>query len=104
MQIISEVIIISGSEDTHTFARCSPVSISQVEGLREKLRCVQLSASDHDAWGWEELMKKRTYRVLDGSYQPTIKTNRECIRRQPWFLRKDCDPLRSPQRSYDAPW
>jgi hypothetical protein len=39
------------SENTHLRA-VLPVSISQVKGLREKLRCVQLPASACDAWRW----------------------------------------------------
>jgi hypothetical protein len=42
---------VMGSEDTHLHAVLL-VSISQVKGLREKLRCVQLPASDCDAWRW----------------------------------------------------
>jgi hypothetical protein len=48
-----------GSEDTHLRA-VLPVSISQVKGLREKPRCIQLFACRYDMLRWG----KNSYRDL----------------------------------------
>ena len=57
-----------GSEDTHLRAVLS-VSISQVKGLREKLRCVQLltRCCDMLRWGENGLLRPRVGLVAKGT-------------------------------------
>ena len=76
------IFIIYRGERGHTPSRGAPCQYLAGEGpAREAKMCP--TACERLRRVAVELMQKRTSRVLDGSHQPTIKTNQRRTRRQP---------------------